>query len=165
VRSSLPLLCTSIPFWLFCVLAFFLTVVPAFVITSVTLIITTAFDLRSPNEHSTSPGLTASDFFGMVLFAPIVETLILSFMLRWLLKRGLNELPAAMTCALIWGLLHATLSPFRFLPSAWGFFIFACSYLAWRGQSYKKAFAAAAIPHSLANLCVFVLSLALKAAA
>lgn len=98
---------------------------------------------------------TLEQFFGMVIFAPLVETLLLGGLL-WLLAR-LSSRPLFIAAAsgLLWGGLHGSMGLLWFFGTFWGFYVLSCAYLAWRPLGFGRAFAAAALPHALVNLTVF----------
>jgi hypothetical protein len=95
------------------------------------------------------------DFFGVVVFAPLVETLLLAGLLA-LTPRRWGIVPRAIVSAIVWGGLHALSAPFWFLGTAFSFFVFSCGYLVWRQKSFKYGFAAAAMLHALINLTAFI---------
>lgn len=92
------------------------------------------------------------DILGPVVFAPVVETLLLGLLLKGLLLLTARPVLTAALSALFWGALHGIVAPLWFFGTVWSFFIFACAYLGWHRQSRRKAFIAAAVPHSLINL-------------
>jgi TRAP-type C4-dicarboxylate transport system permease large subunit len=99
-------------------------------------------------------------FWLTVIAAPILETYLLIFTLfvlrNWHFKT--EGLKLAIVAAILWGLLHGIQSwPWFFVP-AWSFFIYSTAYEAWRLKSFKKAYAAAAIPHALNNFFVMLAS-------
>ena len=96
------------------------------------------------------------DFIGAVVFAPVVETLILAALLT--LIRRLSIATQAIISAIIWGGLHALIAPFWFFGTVFSFFVFSYAYLVWRKKSFAFGFAAAALPHSLVNLSAFVIT-------
>ncbi|MFC0676518.1 hypothetical protein ACFFGH_01465 [Lysobacter korlensis] len=96
------------------------------------------------------------DLFGLVVFAPLVETALLSALLAILGRFIRQRVWIATIAALVWGGLHGAVAPLWFFGTVWAFFVFAWSYLAWRPRSYWHAFAAAAIPHALQNSAAFV---------
>jgi hypothetical protein len=138
--------------------------VPAVALASGAYLLIAIAELDYPKSGA-SWSATMLDFLGVVVFAPLVETWILSLMLRGLLKISDNHVMLAAVSALVWGILHAMQSPIRLIPSSWSFFIFSCAFLGWRKHSYQKAFVAAVIPHSLLNLSLFLVVLALEKAA
>jgi membrane protease YdiL (CAAX protease family) len=102
-------------------------------------------------------------FVGAVLIAPIIETLLLSILLEVLIRLRNQPIQVAVTSALLWGVLHGSFGALWFFGSVWSFFVFSCAYLGWRRQSYRHACIAAALPHAMVNLTVFI-ALALASA-
>lgn len=95
------------------------------------------------------------DLAGLVLFAPLVETLLLSALL-WALARFIaSPVRIAAASALIWGGLHGAVAPMWFFGTVWPFFVFSYAYLAWRPRSYRHAFFVAALPHAIQNGVAF----------
>lgn len=90
--------------------------------------------------------------FGSVFFAPIVETFLLAGLLKILSKVSSHPVFIAAYAAIIWGGLHGLFGILWFFGTVWSFFVFSCSFIAWRKSSFKHAFIAAAIPHALVNL-------------
>ncbi len=107
--------------------------------------------IESP-EHT----LGWSGLFGMVLFAPVVETLMLAGLLALLPERW-GIVPRAIVSGLLWGGLHGLFAPMWFFGTAFAFFVFSCSYMTWRPVSFRHGFLAGAIPHALQNLVAFSL--------
>jgi hypothetical protein len=99
--------------------------------------------------------LSTLDFLGVVFFAPLLETFLLSGLLAFLsiLKKPIPVIAAISAC--IWGALHGIAAPLWFFGTVFGFFVFSCAYLTWRPRSYWYGFAAAALPHAMQNLLVF----------
>jgi len=144
------------------VLAFPLALVPSLLLlTAVFILLRLAgFDLASMSPPAVQVSLR--EFTGAVIFAPILETLLLAlglFILGVLFKRRLF---VAAVSALLWGGFHGLVAPFWFFGTVWSFFIFSCAYLVWRERSFYSAFLAAAVPHMLVNLTVFILSVVSK---
>ena len=106
----------------------------------------------TPPERKT----TLVDFFGTVLLAPLIETLLLSLLLTVLLRLTDRTLFAATVSGVLWGAFHATLGLLWFFGTAWSFFVLSCAYLGWRQRSFQQAFIAAAAPHALINLSAMV---------
>lgn len=108
------------------------------------------------------PGQSGSmiDIIGTVIFAPLVETLMLiggvKLLSSFLTRPGI----IATSSALAWGLFHGMFGLMWFFGTAWSFFVFTCGYLAWRRVSPGHAFAAAALPHALLNALVMVVVVA-----
>ena len=96
--------------------------------------------------------------FGVIAFAPILETLLLIVGLKLFEFLGFGFFQAAFGSAIAWGILHGLLAPIRFFGSITSFFVFGCAYLAWRRKSFNKAFWSAAIPHALVNTTVVLIA-------
>lgn len=96
--------------------------------------------------------VTAAEFAGAVILAPLVETPLLGLSLavlgRWIRRRGRLLLAAA----LLWGLLHGAQAPLWFVGSARSFAVLAGLYRAWRPRSFAHAYLVAGLPHALINL-------------
>ena len=106
-----------------------------------------------------APALAKPDFplrgpvaFGaLVLFAPVVETLIMAALLS-LLARFLSPTATVLSSAALWGIVHSLQA------SAWGFVvlwplvIFSTLYMVWRERSVPAALAVVAATHALQNL-------------
>ncbi|WP_152682780.1 hypothetical protein [Caenimonas sp. SL110] len=86
-----------------------------------------------------------------IVFVPFVETLLLCIWVELLRLGSSSKLFIAVTAGVIAGLLHSIASPTWGFTAAWGFFVFASAYLAWRPSSLPIAFTAALVPHALNN--------------
>ncbi len=96
--------------------------------------------------------VSVSNFLGAVIFAPIVETLVLIGGIKILGSVSSRPVVVAMLSALVWGLFHGSFGALWFFGTVWSFFVLSCAYLAWRGRSFKAGFIAASVPHALVNL-------------
>lgn len=105
------------------------------------------FMLRDPGP--TYRGLV--DMFGILVFAPVVETFVLAGFLKLLLSWDLSPVRACVISAVGWGLMHGVNTPMAVFGPTWGFLLFGAGYLLWRPVSFRHAFAAAAVPHALNN--------------
>lgn len=97
----------------------------------------------------------------VLVFAPVVETLLLAltlFILRRFIRRPLGQAAAA---AGIWGLLHLSNGPMSPLIIAWPFFVFSVAYQAWRPRGWLRAFTVVTAIHFLQNLLPALLLLVL----
>lgn len=118
---------------------------------------------RLPVSGRPNLELTVVEFVGLSLFAPVVETLLLAITLKLVLKITSRPGVASTIAAVVWGLLHGAVSAVWFFGTVWSFFVFAWSFQEWRKVSFRHAFVAAAVPHSLINASVFLFVLALGA--
>jgi hypothetical protein len=70
---------------------------------------------------------------------PALETLLMSLIL-WVLSFFTRRMVLlAVMSALIWAVLHSLAAPVWGLVIFWPFFIFSCSYLAWRQKAWWRA--------------------------
>ncbi len=75
----------------------------------------------------------------ILIVGPAIETLLLSLTL-WLLSFFTKrKVVLALLSALIWAGLHSLAAPAWGLVVFWPFFVFSCSYLAWREKSWGHA--------------------------
>ena len=89
--------------------------------------------------------------FGLVVFAPLVETLIMSVPLL-VLDRFAGPVPAVIASATGWGLAHSLAVAGWGLIVWWGFLIFSIAFLIWRRRGYWAGIGVAATIHALNNL-------------
>lgn len=91
-------------------------------------------------------------FLGIVLFSPMVETLLMSAIFGILSLFTRSPLTLALVSVVIWTALHSLAAPIWGLVIAWPFFVFSCAYLAWRRISWTRAVGVTCGIHSLHNL-------------
>jgi len=106
-------------------------------------------DWLGPEVEGPSIAISWGELFGLVIFAPVVETALLLLTLR--LFQWTRPPYSAALASLVWGGLHALIYPVWFFGTVWSFFVFACAALAWHQKSPKHAFFAAALPHADIN--------------
>ena len=85
-----------------------------------------------------------------VIFAPIVETLIMGAALTVLLL-FLPPAAAVLASALGWGIAHSLMAPAWGLVVWWPFVVFSTLYVTWRSRSLLAALAIPATVHALHN--------------
>jgi hypothetical protein len=89
--------------------------------------------------------------FLLVIFAPVIETLIMGAVLLILL-RLMSQSAAIMVSALGWAFFHSLEVPIWGFVIWWPFLVFSTLFVAWRGRSILAAFAIPATVHALNNL-------------
>lgn len=99
-------------------------------------------------QFAVSGGLA---MFALVVFSPVVETLIMGTVLLVLL-RLFSPAVAILISALGWGIAHSTVAPIWGLVIWWPFLIFSTLFVAWRSRSLLLAFALPMCVHALQNL-------------
>jgi hypothetical protein len=93
----------------------------------------------------------ATALFALVIFAPLVETLIMVAVLLGLL-RLVSPAKAVLLSALGWGVAHSLAAPAWGLVIWWPFLIFSTLFVAWRRQGFARAALLVAAVHGLHNL-------------
>ena len=144
------------PLWRYCLIAFPLALLPSLAILSSIVLTSRAIGVDISRLMRPAISATWSDFFGSVVFAPIVETLVLALLLRILSALTPRKILVVSASALLWGCLHASLGVLAFFGTAWSFFVFSFTFLVWRKKSFLDAFIAAAAPHALVNFTAII---------
>jgi hypothetical protein len=101
--------------------------------------------------HPDFKGGPALIIFAVVIFSPVVETLIMGTVLLILL-RFLPEWVAIVVSAIGWGIAHSMLSPTWGMAVWWPFLILSTLFVAWRKRSPLLAFVLPICVHALQNL-------------
>lgn len=104
-------------------------------------------DLGRPAFQAHGPLL----FFLLVIFSPLVETMIMAGALE-LLLRVVAPATAVLVSAIGWGIAHSLAAPAWGLVIWWGFLVFSTLYVAWRGRGRLAAIGVVATVHGLENL-------------
>jgi hypothetical protein len=94
--------------------------------------------------------------FLLVIFAPVLETLIMGGALLILL-RFVSPTVAVILSAVGWGIAHSTAAPTWGLVIWWPFLIFSTLFVTWRQKSLGAAFVVPAMAHGLHNLPTAIL--------
>jgi hypothetical protein len=87
----------------------------------------------------------------LVLFAPLVETLVMAAVLE-LLLRFVPPAAAILASAIGWGVTHSLAAPAWGLVIWWPFLIFSTLYVIWSRRSVLAALAIVFAVHALQNL-------------
>ncbi len=102
---------------------------------------------QQPQFHAV--GLLA--VFALVVFSPVLETLIMGSVLLFLVQL-LPEWLAILLSAAGWGVAHSLAAPIWGLVIWWPFLVFSTLFVAWRGRSLMLAFGIPMCVHALQNL-------------
>ena len=89
--------------------------------------------------------------FALVVFAPVVETLIMGAVLL-VLRLFLSPSAAVLASAIGWGIAHSLAAPIWGLVIWWPFLVFSTLFVAWRSRSLTLAFLIPMAVHALQNL-------------
>lgn len=93
----------------------------------------------------------AMALFALVIFAPLVETLIMGIVLVGLL-RVVSPSKAVLLSAFGWGVAHSLAAPAWGLVVWWPFLIFSALFVAWRRRGFALAVLIVTAVHGLHNL-------------
>jgi hypothetical protein len=100
-------------------------------------------------------------FVGAILVAPLLETLAMRYVFRFLKKFTQRHLILAVVSAIIWVPLHAMYAGWG-LHAAWPFFILGLCYLSLESASLWRAMWVTALIHAVCNALSYGLFLALN---
>ena len=92
----------------------------------------------------------------LVIFSPVVETLIMGAVLLILLKLMPPWL-AILASAAGWGIAHSSVAPIWGLVIWWPFLVFSTLFVTWRDRSLTLAFLIPMCVHALQNLLPAIL--------
>ncbi len=98
-------------------------------------------------------------FVLLVLFAPVVETLIMAFFLEVMLRLKVPPTAAILLSSAGWGIAHSLAAPAWGLVIWWPFLIFSTLYVTWSRRSIWAGVGIAAATHALQNLIPVLLLL------
>jgi hypothetical protein len=116
-------------------------------------IVTSTFDFSShyTSDFSGDP-FSIIDFFGYVIFAPLVETAMMIPIIKLIRCVTVKFWAIVLLSAVVWSCLHSLLIPVWGIFTFIGFVIFSIAYLTWEKRSTKYAFWITVSIHSLHNL-------------
>jgi len=104
-------------------------------------------------------GSAISLFFMMVIIGPPIETLIMAgglWILSFITKR---QVLLAVISAILWAVIHSLVAPAWGLGVIWPFFVFSCSYLAWRKRSWWHAIMVTSCVHAFQNFLPAIMTI------
>lgn len=101
-----------------------------------------------PPEFQASGALA---MFALVIFSPVLETLIMGAVLLVLLLL-FSPTAAILVSAIGWGIAHSTVAPIWGLVIWWPFLVFSTLFVTWRSRSLWLAFLVPMCVHALQNL-------------
>lgn len=106
-------------------------------------------DFVTPAQPDFPSGAMA--LFALVLFAPLVETLIMATVLVGL-QRLVSPVTAVVLSAIGWGVAHSLAAPAWGLVIWWPFLVFSTLFVAWRRRGFGTAVLLVSAVHGLHNL-------------
>jgi hypothetical protein len=124
--------------------AWVLALLPSLALSSALFVISP--DAKAPEFAASGAKLA----FLLVVFAPVVETLLMTPPLL-LLARLLGPGPAVVASAIGWGVLHSLATPVWGLVVWWSFLILSIALLNWRAKGLGRAMLIVIAIHALQN--------------
>jgi membrane protease YdiL (CAAX protease family) len=106
-------------------------------------------DLPTPQLPDLPPAVL---LFLLVVFAPVVETLIMAAVLELLLRLRVTPAVAVLLSTAGWALAHSLQAAAWGLAIWWPFLIFSTLYVVWRQRSFAAGIAVPIAAHALQNL-------------
>lgn len=110
------------------------------------------------NDVHTVPEKSEVDckyFIIMVFLAPIVETIVLSLLIKLAAMVFARKVTICFISAVFFSTLHGMDEINHILGPFILFFVFSYSFVLWRTHSYRYAYISACVPHMLNNAFVF----------
>lgn len=143
-----------------CFQTFLVTTIAAIIVTAFTQGLMQAIGVKNTRlTTGANNGFNIKDFLGVVIFAPVVETLILGLFIKIVSFFSTDKIVICCVSALVAAIFHAnTNGVYNFFGPLILFFSFAYSFVSWRVHSYRFAYIAACVPHILNNLLSFLLA-------
>lgn len=125
------------------------------------LLISIVIHLLFPTGGPTLRGSTANLVLGVVVVAPVIETLLM-IPIFWVLRHGWREpRRLAIASAVVWAALHSLSAPTWGLGVAWTFFVLSVAFLAHeRERSRGRAIVVVTLLHATHNAITILLALA-----
>ena len=96
----------------------------------------------------------------IVIVGPPIETLLMGLGLRLLSFITKRSVPLAAMSALVWACVHSIAAPAWGLGVIWPFFVFSCSYLAWRQRGWWRAILVTSCVHAFQNALPTIVAVA-----
>lgn len=127
---------TLVPWWRVLVNGFLLGTIPSVVLIGLIQIV---IGIQSvPEDFFNRPA--ASLLYSTLVFAPLVETLLLAVIV-WMLRRFIRDrMMIALVVGVLAGLAHGASAAIWFFGTAWTFFVMTYVFVTWRQVSAVLAF-------------------------
>ncbi|NNC48638.1 MAG: hypothetical protein HKO13_09455 [Sphingomonas sp.] len=113
-------------------------------------LVMTVLPSAPPPDFSNLEGQAALAFFMLVVFAPVVETLVMGAILMGL-SLFLRPAIAVFVSAVLWGIAHSTMALNWGFVIWWPFLIFSLQFVTWRRRHLGLAFLVPMLTHAMQN--------------
>ena len=147
----------QIPMWKYVLRAGFISLVPSLFFVLLLGFTGVISEETAPEFKGSGIGL----FVTLVIIGPPLETLLMAGLLWILSFITKRQIGLAVISAFVWAGLHSMVAPTWGLGVIWPFFVFSCSYLAWRRRSWWRAILVTSCVHAFQNLLPSIAAIAL----
>lgn len=142
----------------FCFQAFWVATLGTIVVVAITQGLMQMIGIRDTRlTTDTYNGFNVKDFFGVVVFAPVVETFILGIFIKITSFFSNDKIIICCVTAVVAAIFHGMNGIYTFFGPLILFFSFSYSFILWRAHSYRYAYISACVPHMLNNLSSFLI--------
>jgi len=152
------LLFNNISIWKYILRAGLISLVPSVIIAIILGMTGVITEDTGPEFEGSALGL----LFTLVIFGPLLETLLMGgglWILSFITKR---QVLLAIISAFIWAVMHSLFAPAWGLVIIWPFFVFSCSYLAWRKRSWWHAILVTSCVHAFQNILPTIVAISIQ---
>jgi len=147
----------QIPMWKYILRAGLISLVPSLFFVLLLGFTGVISEETTPEFKGSAVGL----FILLVIIGPPIETLLMAGLLwifSFITKR---QIRLAAISAFVWAALHSMAAPTWGLGVIWPFFVFSCSYLAWRKRSWWRAILVTSCVHGFQNFLPSIVAISI----
>jgi hypothetical protein len=147
-----------ISIWKYILRTGLISLVPSIMIALILGVTGAITEETSPEFKGSAPVLLIS----LVIISPLLETLLMGgglWILSFITKR---QVLLAVISAFIWAVMHSLIAPTWGLVVIWPFFVFSCSYLAWRKRSWRRAILVTSCVHAFQNILPTIVAISIQ---
>ena len=148
----------KISIWKYILRTGLISLVPSIIIALILGLSGAITEDTGPEFEGSAPGLLIS----LVIIGPLLETLLMGgglWILSFIIKR---QVLLAIISAFIWAVMHSLIAPAWGLVVIWPFFVFSCSYLAWRKRSWRHAILITSCVHAFQNILPTIVAISIQ---
>ena len=148
----------KISIWKYILRAGLISLVPSLVIAVILGLSGVITEDTGPEFEGSALGL----LFTLVIIGPLLETLLMAgglWILSFITKR---QILLVIISAFIWAVLHSLFVLAWGFVIIWPFFVFSCSYLAWRKHSWWRAILVTSCVHAFQNVLPTIMAISIQ---
>ena len=148
----------KISIWKYILSTGLISLVPSIIIALILGLSGAITEETSPEFEGSALGLLIT----LVIIGPLLETLLMGgglWILSFITK---HQVLLAVISAFIWAVMHSLFALAWGLVVIWPFFVFSCSYLAWRKRSWCHAILVTSCVHAFQNILPTIVAIAVQ---